>query len=35
MYIFPKTSVGYAHHESWKHVTFFFEQTTLVAQTWL
>ncbi len=27
-------STTYAQHESLKHVTFFFEQATLIAQTW-
>ncbi len=34
VYIFPKTLVAYVQHESLKQVTLFFEQTTLIAQTW-
>ncbi len=34
IYIFPNTLAIYVQHESLKQVTFFFEQVTLVAQTW-
>ncbi len=35
VYIFLEMSIAYDQHGSLKQVTIFFEQTTLIAQTWL
>ncbi len=35
VYVFLKTSIAYAQHESLKQVILFFEHVALIIQTWL